>query len=95
MKTGCLVMFIYVIGTYLCAFFFCRIEPWETYSWYSGVWHGFFWFPNIVMSLFSDSIHIRATDASFGYYIAFGMGVFINIITGQVIQKISNKLIGS
>lgn len=94
MKTGCLVMFIYVIGIYLCAYFFCRIEPWETYSWYNGIWHGFFWFPNIIMSLFVDTIYVKATDPSLGYYIAFGIGIIINMYVGRLIQTISNKLIG-
>ena len=95
MKTGCLVMFIYVIGVYLCAFFFCRIDPIATYAWYSGIWHGFFWFPNIIMSIFCDYIHFKPSNPTFGYYVAYGIGISINIIVGRIIRAISNKLINS
>lgn len=34
----------------------CDIDPGESYSWYSGIWHGLFFVPNLLRSWFSDAI---------------------------------------
>lgn len=35
----------------------CDIEPGESYSWLSGIWHGFFFICNFVRSLFVDALY--------------------------------------
>lgn len=35
----------------------CDISSTETYSWYSGIWHGIFFFPNLLRSFFSDALY--------------------------------------
>lgn len=34
----------------------CDINPNESYTWYSGIWHGMFFIPNLLRSIFTDAI---------------------------------------
>lgn len=37
------------LAIYSCAaYYLCDINPEETYSWYSGIWHGLFFIPNCI-----------------------------------------------
>lgn len=55
---GCLTRIVipWFIGC-LVAEFICNINPAETYSWYSGIWHGIFFAPNLVRSWFENSLY--------------------------------------
>ena len=41
----------------LLASWICNIDPNETYSWYSGLWHGIFFIPNLIRSWFGDTLY--------------------------------------
>lgn len=51
----------FFIGVIL-ACFLCNIHDGETYSWLSGIWHGMFFVPNFIRSLFDSDILYKATD---------------------------------
>ena len=40
------------------AYLLCEIDsnPDVVYTWYSGIWHGLFFFPNLILSWFTDTI---------------------------------------
>lgn len=67
MKRTILFTLCSIISLYLIAYFLCSIDPKNSYSWYFGIWHGLFWFPNVVMSLFSDSIFSKAPNSTTAY----------------------------
>lgn len=35
----------------------CDIDPYEEYTWYSGIWHGLFFVVNFVRSWFTDALY--------------------------------------
>ncbi len=41
----------------LISYWLCDITPNETYSWYSGIWHGMFFVPNFLRSLHSNTLY--------------------------------------
>ena len=46
------------VGMFFFAHFFCNISPNDTYCWYHGIYHGICFFPNWVMSWFSDTLYM-------------------------------------
>lgn len=49
-------LLITIIVYWFFGWLLCDIDPNETYSWYSGIWHGMFFIPNLIRSIFSDAI---------------------------------------
>ncbi len=45
------------IPTLFFAWLLCDIDPEKYYSWYHGIWHGMFFIPNLIRSLFGDAIY--------------------------------------
>lgn len=74
---GCLI--VYVVGALLVTWFACDIEPTETYSWYSGIWHGINFTDNWIFSLFTDRL-FKARSFGTGYEITFIITSVINVI---------------
>ncbi len=72
---------------YLAAYFLCCISPEETYSWYSGIWHGLFLFPNAIMSLFSDSIYAKAPNGTTAYYVFFYVTILVVYVLVPTIKN--------
>lgn len=48
---------IYILVSYFIGWLLCDINPDETYTWYSGIWHGMFFVPNLIRSWFSDALY--------------------------------------
>lgn len=66
---GCLVQLaIGLLITCILANWLCDISPEKTYTWYSGIWQGLWFFPNLIRSLFTDAI-FRAHYYTTGYNI--------------------------
>jgi len=84
MKTSCIVSIVIIAAYYAAAYFFCSIDPERTYTWWSGIWHGIFWFPNLIMSLFSDSIYAKAPNCTTWYTIFY----FVTIVASSIISSI-------
>jgi uncharacterized protein YqhQ len=83
---GCLAIImqssiVIFIGV-LIARFFCNIDPNETYTWYSGIWHGIFVIPNFILSLFGNTI-CKAENYTTMYNI-FWWITFISTILGGI-----------
>lgn len=51
----------------LIAYFLCDIQSGIEYTWYSGIWHGLFVIPNLILSLFFDGIHMKAEISTSAY----------------------------
>ena len=89
MKRTIFITVCVIVAFYLFAYFCCSINPEKTYSWYAGIWHGLFWFPNIVMSLFSDSIYAKAPNGTVAYNIFYYATAIIAYV---VVPTIKNAL---
>ena len=63
----------------------CDIDPEKHYSWYSGIWHGLFFIPNLLRSWFGDALY-KATY----YTIAYNVWWWITTIS-----SCSSILLGS
>ena len=52
-----LIYFAITLGiSMFFAWWLCDIDPAKTYTWYSGIWQGMFFVPNLVRSWFSDAL---------------------------------------
>lgn len=49
--------------------FLCDINAGDTYSWYSGIWHGLFFVPNVIWHWINSDILYKANDYTTGYNI--------------------------
>ena len=45
---------------------FCDIDSDKYYTWYSGIWHGLFFIPNLLRSWFGDALY-KANNYSTAY----------------------------
>jgi len=82
-----------IIGVGLCisigvliAHFLCNIQPQETYSWMSGIWHGAFLVPNFIRGLFSPEILCKAKDFTTMYNVLWWISVVL--LQGPIIVMI-------
>lgn len=58
----------------------CYINSDETYTWYSGVWHGIFVIPHWIVSWFSDDVYCKAPNSTTAYTIWWWISfVFIGL----------------
>ncbi|MFI3288023.1 MAG: hypothetical protein R3Y61_06055 [Rikenellaceae bacterium] len=78
------------VPLFLIAFFFCKINPLESYVWYDGMWDGLCFIPNLVFSLFDDGRLIKAVDYTSGYGIWWWICTIIAVL--HVIQTCSTIL---
>lgn len=47
----------------------CNIDPDKEYIWYSGIWHGLFFVPNLIRSWFTDAIYKAETyTAAYNFF---------------------------
>lgn len=67
--------------SFLLAIFLSQISQTENYSWYFGLLHGFFFVPNLFLSLWTNgSISFKALNYSDGYNIFWWIGTVISIV---------------
>lgn len=57
----------------------CHVDQFESYTWYSGVWHGIFFVPNILKNLIWHEPY-KATICTAGYQMAFWTFSLISIL---------------
>ncbi len=57
----------------------CDIDPGESYSWYSGIWHGLFFVPNLLRSWFSDAI-FKAEIYTSAYNVFYWIFAVLSVI---------------
>lgn len=66
---GCIVHLAIILAiTCLLSKWLCDIDPDKTYSWYSGIWQGIWFFPNLIRSIFTDGL-FKAENYTTGYNI--------------------------
>ena len=46
----CIVILFFILVSCFAGWLLCDIAPNETYTWYSGIWHGLFFFQNFILS---------------------------------------------
>lgn len=61
------------------SYILCDIDPNKNYIWYHGVWHGFCFSFNFIMSLFTDQIY-KAEYYSIGYNVWWWLLTPISIL---------------
>ena len=55
---GCIVaLIVFYFFSCFMGWYLCDINPNDTYSWYSGIWHGLFFIPNWLRSWFGDAMY--------------------------------------
>ena len=65
----------------LIAKFLCNIDPDDSYSWISGIWHGLFVIPNYARGLFDPDILYKALDYSTMYNVFWWIVVLLQAPT--------------
>jgi len=45
---------VYLFLNIVFALWLCDIDPEKSYFWISGIWHGLFFLPNFILSMFTD-----------------------------------------
>lgn len=61
------------------AWLLCDINPMKTYSWYAGIWHGLFFVPNFILSLFTDTLY-KANSSTTMYNVFWWIFAIINVL---------------
>lgn len=79
------------VGTYiLLGWLLCHIDPYESYSWYSGIWHGIFFVPNLLKSLLWDTPY-TAEICTIGYTVLFRLLSIVSILSCLGIREYKAK----
>lgn len=48
---------IFILVSMFFGWLLCDIDSSKEYSWYSGIWHGLFFIPNLIRSWFGEAIY--------------------------------------
>lgn len=65
----------------LVAKFLCNIDPDESYSWISGIWHGIFVIPNYARGVLNPDVLCKALDYSSMYNVFWWIVVILQAPT--------------
>lgn len=65
----------------LVAMFLCNIDPDDSYSWVSGIWHGLFVIPNYARGILDPDILYKALDYSSMYNVFWWIVVILQAPT--------------
>lgn len=57
----------------------CDINPGEKYTWFSGIWHGMFFVPNLLRSWFTDALY-KAEVYTTAYNVFFWIFSILDVI---------------
>ena len=64
----------------ILATLFCKINPEETYYWYSGIWHGMFFIPNLLLHCFFSNALYKANVYTMAYNINWWIFTIFSVI---------------
>ena len=56
----------FIAAALLLGWLLCDIDPDKTYGWLGGIWHGMWFIPNLIRSIFTDALY-KANDYTGGY----------------------------
>lgn len=82
----CIVIIFFILVSCFAGWLLCDIAPNETYTWYSGIWHGLFFFQNLILSWFTDALYKAEYYTTaynvflvvFHFHILFLLGAYYN-----------------
>ena len=76
----------------LVGWLFCDIDPNETYTWFSGIWHGIFFPVNFVRSLLTDALY-KAEGYTTAYNVFYWIVVlsWIPSIIVEILKVFANR----
>lgn len=74
----------------LISYWLCDINPNETYSWYSGIWHGMFFIPNFLRSLSSNALY-KAEYYTTAYNIWWWLSTIVFTMSSIFGEKGNNR----
>lgn len=69
----------------------CNIQEGESYTWYSGIWHGLFLPNNFVRSLFFKDVLYKAEIYNTSYLILYWIFAVISVLSYVVGNKRENE----
>lgn len=69
--------FLFVALLFLIAYFWVVIDPTYTYGFGSAILHGFFWFQNGILALFTGREYSAPLNTGWGYTIGFFTGLVV------------------
>lgn len=83
---------IFCLSCCLVGWLFCNITPGDTYSWYSGIWHGMFFPVNLVRSLLVGAL-FKADNYTTAYNVFWWIVVVSWAISFlvEILVKIANR----
>ncbi len=58
----------------------CPIDQFETYSWYSGIWHGTFFVPNLVKDYFVQPTPFIAETCTAAYTVFYYIFALFSVL---------------
>lgn len=74
----------------LLGWLLCHIDPYENYTWYSGIWHGVFFVPNVLKN-FIWHTPCKATFYTTGYLAFYCIFSIISILSCLCLNEYKNK----
>lgn len=80
--TNILIYFLSLVLSYLfmifLAWWLCDIDPDKTYTWYSGIWHGLWFVPNLIRSWFGGALY-KAEHYTAAYNVWWWISTIISV----------------
>ena len=72
-------LIIKIIVFCLFGWILCDIAPETEYTWYFGIWHGLYFVPNLVRSLFADALYMAEIYTT-AYIVFYWVSSIVSII---------------
>lgn len=91
-SVGNIIGFVVGIGLAFVVAYIFSIEPSKEYGWFAGIWHGIWFIPNYIISLFSDNYYFKAPMHTTAYNVFW----YINAIWASIFYlNLILKIIGN
>lgn len=78
----------------LLAWLLCDIDPGKHYTWYSGIWHGFFLPINFLRSLMFEDVYYKAEFYTTAYSVWFwicGVSSVFSFVFDEMVVRSDRK----
>lgn len=82
-----------LVPLFLLAYFFCDINPAESYVWYDGIWDGLCFIPNLVFSIFDGDRLCKALDYTSAYNVCWWIFTVVAVL--HIVQLLYSTLFNS
>lgn len=88
-----LLLALVFVPLFLVAYFWCVINPAESYEWLDGIWDGICFVPNYVFSICGEGRIFKAVSFTPAYNICWWIFTVLSVI--QALRYILTFLFGS